>query len=241
MHLDRAALQPCDRCGNFSCGECLAPSGSQQLCAACRARWAELEWDRRQDLGLFRAWWLTTRRMIVSPIQTLDAIAPDGQILESTIYAGLSTLAGFVPTLFAYGAIIGLMLAIGPNAKDTTVGLAAGTGIGAAAIFFYVLLLLAMSIGGMLLSAALELIVLRLGGKPQASYSVSVRAHALSMAAYAIGVIPLCSIYVFPVWALVLRVFAIPTAYRPPPTPQHSSSGINAEATPSPAVVRCSL
>ena len=102
VHLDRPAVQPCDRCGNFSCTECLAPAGSQQLCGSCRGRWSELEWDRRKELGLFRAWWLTSRRMLVSPLQTLDVISPDGTIVESSIYAGVCTLLTAVGLLACY-------------------------------------------------------------------------------------------------------------------------------------------
>jgi hypothetical protein len=217
VHLERPAVQPCDRCGNFSCSECLQPFGDQQQCSACRARSSELEWDNRKELGLFRAWWLTSKRMITAPIQTLDVIPPDGTILESSIFAGVSTLAGFLPTLLLYGMGLGAMLAVGAFSDSEVFGAGkagAAVGIGAFAFIFYLVLLIGMSILFLLISAALELVVLRLAGKPQASYSVSVRAHALAMGTYALGVIPLCGLYVFPIWALVLRVFAIQKLHR---------------------------
>jgi hypothetical protein len=37
---------------------------------------------------------------------------------------------------------------------------------------------------------------------------VTVRAHALSMGPYLLGLLPLCSLYVFPIWAIVLRIIA---------------------------------
>jgi hypothetical protein len=40
------------------------------------------------------------------------------------------------------------------------------------------------------------------------SFSVTLRAHALSTGVYLLGLMPFCSLYVFPVWALVLRVLA---------------------------------
>jgi hypothetical protein len=47
-----------------------------------------------------------------------------------------------------------------------------------------------------------------LGAKPK-SYTVTVRANALSMGPYLVGLVPFCGFYVFFLWALVLRIIAI--------------------------------
>lgn len=158
---------------------------------------------------MFRAWWLTTKRVMLAPFQTFDVASPDGSIVESAIFAGISTLVGFLPTLVAYGLIVGVALAFGPGVKDAKVGLLGGAGIGAAAFVFYVLTLMVMSVGSVLVVSGLELLVLRLTGVKTAGYAQAVRAHALSTAAYVIGVLPICGLYVFPIYALVLRIFGI--------------------------------
>ena len=142
-------------------------------------------------------------------MQTFDVISPDVSVLESSIFAGISALAGFLPTMVIYGIIIGFALAVGPGMKDGKIGPLAGVGIGAGAFVFYLLFLIVFTVGGMLLTAGIELAVLRLSGVRHAGYAQAVRAHALSMASYVVGVIPFCSFYVFPIYALVLRIFAI--------------------------------
>lgn len=209
VHVDRPAARPCDRCGTFSCGECLAPVGAQMHCAACRQRSSLLEWDQRAELGIFRAWWLTTKRILMSPMQTFDVVPGRGTLVDSSLYAGISAVVGFAPSLFVYLVIIGFAMALGPGMKDAKIGMAAGVGIGIGAVLFYGVLLIGMTIASVLLFSALELLVLRLTGVKHAGYDEAVRAHALSMASYAIGIVPICGLYVFPIYALVLRIFAI--------------------------------
>lgn len=236
VHLEVAAVQPCERCGNFSCAGCLAKVGSVQFCGACRARAAELEWDRRRELGMFRAWWLTSKRMMVSPLQTLDVISPEGTVLESSIYAGICSLTGIVPTLLIYALFIGGAMAFGAMKADPDsprkIGLLAGTGIGVGVMVLYLVMFAGFSVLYLLGSAGIELLILRLAGLPQARYSVSVRAHALSMAPYVIGVFPLCSLYVFPIWSLVLRVFSIHKLHR-------TTGGMGAASALIPLAVCC--
>lgn len=205
MHPDRAEAQPCERCGTFGCGECLRFVGAQKQCPACRARLSVLEWDQRSELGMFRAWWLTTKRIVMSPLQTFDSISPDASLVDSMLYALLSTMAGLLPTL----AFAGMLAAVGIAAGEKSMGVPAGLGIGLGVIALYLVVFTAMSIALVLGLAAAELVILKLAGVTTASYAVAVRVHALSTAAYLGGVIPVCSLYFYPVWAVVLRIFAI--------------------------------
>lgn len=178
-------------------------------CPTCRTRASALEWDQRRELGLFRAWWLTTKRIMLAPMQTFDVVPGKGTLVESSLYAAISTVVGFAPSILLYALIIGGALAFGPAMKDAKIGVAAGVGIGIGALIFYGIVLIGMTVASVLLFSALELLVLRLTGVKHAGYEEAVRAHALSMASYAIGVIPICGLYVFPIYALVLRIFAI--------------------------------
>ncbi len=173
--------------------------------------------------------------MISAPVRTLDVIAPEGSVLESSIYAGLCAVVGIVPTMLAYLVFFVAMWALGKGVggeqlpKFTAL---AGGGIGAAVFAFYLVFFLAGSIVFLLLSSAVELLILRLAGVRSASYPAAVRAHALSMAAYVTGVVPMCSIYVFPIWSLVLRVFAIQKL-------QRTTAGIAVAAALLPIAVCC--
>jgi hypothetical protein len=212
QHPERPAIAPCDRCGTFVCAECRTAVGSQGLCRACVERSRLLEWDQRRELGMFRAWWLTTKRLILSPIQTFDVIAPEGNLFDSILYASISSLVGILPTLLFYALVLGGALLFGTLNKDggsSDFTPAVGVGIGAAAVLVYLVLAVLMAIAFVLVTAALELLVLRMLGGRQGDYPTLVRCHALSTASYAIGVVPICSLYIYPIWALVLRIFAV--------------------------------
>ena len=47
--------------------------------------------------------------------------------------------------------------------------------------------------------------MLRMVGKPR-GFETTLRAASLSLAPYAIGLIPVCSQYVAPIWVLVVKV-----------------------------------
>jgi hypothetical protein len=58
-----------------------------------------------------------------------------------------------------------------------------------------------------LLGAGVDHLVLRAGGVTR-PFNVTLRAHSLSEAAWALGIVPFIGAQVAPVWALVSRVFA---------------------------------
>ncbi|MDP3156998.1 MAG: YIP1 family protein [Archangium sp.] len=73
----------------------------------------------------------------------------------------------------------------------------------------YLGMALAFTMGSVFLVSGIEHLALRMLGAEPKSFTVTVRAYALGMSAYLLGVIPFCSFYVFPVWAIVLRIIAV--------------------------------
>jgi len=203
-HPEVKATGACSRCGTFGCGACLSARGTDWLCAKCLALVGMLPWDERATVGLWRAWWRTSVQMISSPGLALSTAEPDAPLGSSLLFALLSTVVGFAPSMLAYLLLLVPMLALG--AKRASLG--EGAVIVPMVVLFYVVLILAFQMGAVLFIAGLEHVALMALGAQPKSYSVTVRAYALSMGPSLLGLLPFCSLYVFPLWSVVLRVVA---------------------------------
>jgi len=204
-HPDVKASGACSRCGTFGCGACLTQRGVDWLCAACLARRVMLPWDERATLGLWPAWWKTSVQLISNPSQALANAEPDAPLGSSLLFATLSTIVGFAPTLLLYAVIIVPAMLLG--LRDTA-NLPFSAGLVPVLLVAYVAVLLVMNVASVLMLSGFDHLGLLLFGAQPKSYTVTVRAHALSMGPYLLGLLPLCSLYVFPIWAIVLRIIA---------------------------------
>lgn len=204
VHPEVKATGACSRCGTFGCGACLTSRGTDWLCAQCLSRVGTLPWDERDTLGLWRAWWRTSVQMISSPSQALSTAEPDAPLGSSIVFALLSTVVGFAPTLLAYAVVLVPVMLMGSRKE----ALGAGAWLVPVIAVFYAVMLVGMQIGSVLFFAGLDHLGLMLLGARPKSYSVTVRAYALSMGPYLLGLLPLCSLYVFPLWSVVLRIIA---------------------------------
>lgn len=211
VHPEIPAKAPCDRCGNFSCAACLSPVNGKDVCAACRERLSVLPWDRRDELGTWRAWWQTAVLLLKAPIETLDRTNPDsGTTGGSILYTLISAIFGYGPTFVLYGLGIMVVFAAGGLAGkgEAKLPMAAGMGVGVGVFVFYVLFAAGALVVSAYVVSGIELLVLRLFGARHASYPVQVRCHALSMSPNLLGLVPICGLYIFPIWGLVIRIFA---------------------------------
>ncbi|MBK7858651.1 MAG: YIP1 family protein [Archangiaceae bacterium] len=215
-HPEQPALQPCARCGTFYCAACLERAADNQLyCANCRAR-SGLPWDQREELGLLRAWFQTCTRLMLEPTQTLAVTPRDGSIASSLLFTALCACAGVITTLMlcipAYGRIIYMALDAAKKTGEGSGAPALGLGlVGGAAIF---IVYFGMAVGGQVVSlfvlGALEHLILKLLGEREVGeYTVTVRAHALGLAPFVIGLIPFCGPMVMGLWSLVLRCITL--------------------------------
>lgn len=216
IHPDRTAVSPCSRCGTFSCEECLrqTPVGSAPLCAACVERLAvsQLPWDHREDLGWARAWFKSLGAILLRPGVTFATAKPEGDLGGSLLFALLAWLTALVPSfvLFALiGAMIPSMIGNTGSSPEVRAVLLGSFGV-------LILVLLAMALLGTFftfVSAAIEHLALLLLGKPR-SFETTLRAAALSLAPFALGIIPICGMYVAPIWAIIAKVFAFMGLHR---------------------------
>ncbi len=201
---EQKATGACSRCGTFGCGNCLSARGNDWLCADCLGRVGQLPWDERESLGMWRAWWRTSVLIISSPGQALSTAEPDAPLGSSLLFVLLSTVVGYGPSMFGYLVALVPMLLLSAKKGSPAEGLwvvPLGT-------LVWAVFLLALQVGLSLFLSALDHLGLMLLGARPKSYSVTVRAYALSMGPYLLGLLPLCSLYVFPLWSVVLRIIA---------------------------------
>jgi hypothetical protein len=223
VHPDIAALKTCFRCGSFACAQCLVLlPGGVELCRRCEATGLKdfLPWDRRDELGTLRAWWQTCSLVLKSPTATFGQTPREGSLGSSLLFAAISHLAGIFTTALLYGVIFGVTMAFAARADGAgkgpfgEMGVAASLGIGVGVVVAYLAMFVVMSAVSLLFMAALDHLALKLVKAEPADWTVTVRAGALSMAPYVVGLIPLCGLYVFPIWSLVLKVFAYRAMHR---------------------------
>lgn len=204
VHPDVKATGACSRCGTFGCGDCLSARGPDWLCVKCMSLVSKLPWDERESLGLWRAWWRTCVLMISSPNVSLATAEPDAPLGSSIGFALLSALVGLCPTFLLGTPFLLVAQSLGPKDGPPGVGLFLALGM-----VVYLCMAIAFTLGSVILVSGLEHLGLKMLGAEPKSFSVTVRAYALGMSAYLLGVIPFCSFYVFPLWSIVLRIIAL--------------------------------
>ncbi|MBL8949536.1 MAG: hypothetical protein JNK82_02080 [Myxococcaceae bacterium] len=236
IHKDTPALQPCGRCGTFYCVACLerAPDG-QMYCVTCRSR-STLPWDQREQLGLMRAWWQTSKALMLEPTATLQSAPRDAPVGSSLVYALISNLVGFMPTLALYMVLIVGALVFATNESSKGLGgpgMALG-GVGmVVALVFYIVLAIGIQIVSLFGLAGVEHLVLHLAGEREiGGYTATLRAHALGLAPFALGLIPICGFMVMGLWSLVLRCITLMHL-------QKVSAGKAVAAVLAPVIVLC--
>jgi len=214
VHPQVLAEQACARCGNFACHACLRTvADGSQVCASCEARGAavDLPWDQRDRLGTVSSFVRTCWMIATSPVRTLDRARPEGGMGSSLLFAVLADFTTALTTLLVYGAVLVAFLAtsvLGAERGQRSVSAWTTAGITAGAIILLALTFLLATLGGTLLASALDHLVLKMVGANPRSFQVTLRAHVLSLAPCLIGVIPFCGLYVVPVWAAILRIYA---------------------------------
>lgn len=214
LHPSVRAEQSCARCGAFACRACLrsTPEG-WPLCVTCETREGanDLPWDQREQLGTVSAFARTCWAVLWHPGQTLDRATPQGSMGSSLGFVMLAQITQYLTTGLLYTAMAGVFLGLnlfGENKNEGRLTPATATGITVGVIALIVIMVIALGMGTALMLSGLDHLVLRAIGARPRPYHVTLRAHALSMAPCLAGLVPLCGLYVAPVWMVVVRIFA---------------------------------
>ncbi len=212
QHPDAPAAYTCQRCGAFACKDCLkqTPDAQQQwVCPPCMERLplGEVPWEQRTELGFWRAWWRTTFGAMIAPHRTFHARPRDPQLAQSAYFVALQSFLAALPTCLLYVGIFLVVALTESGDKDFGERFAPAIVFAVWAVLAPLFTLAAVFVGG-----SLDHLILRmLGGT--GSWAMTIRAASYAQAPMALGVVPLCSLYVWPIWTLVTRFFAYRAAH----------------------------
>ncbi len=236
IHADRIAVKTCSRCGSFVCEECLVfQSGDNHLCANCAQRHessVSLDWEKRRELGLFKAYWLTSKQIMYHPNLAFQRVRfSSNRLKDPLLYAVFSQIVGMSGTVVIYGfifliAMLGAMSSSNFGVYQVLVGVMV--------VFSLIALIPLLTIATIFIHGGIEHLLLKiLGAKPK-NFSTTVHAYCYSMAPMFWGVVPICGAYAFPVWQIICRVYA----YR---WQHQTTGGKSAAAILIPIVTMCGL
>ncbi len=215
VHPQRRSLAACTRCGSFSCAECLRTGAEgEPLCAACDARepTALLPWDRREELGILRAYWETCMDVLFRPGPTFERIRPEAPMGSSLFFAMLCNLTAFLTTGLLY-AVVMAFFPFPETSQNENVSVGTIRALSTGMFLGFTLLSPFLGVVATLFSSGVDHLLLKLGGVER-PLEVTVRANALSQAPFLLGLIPVCSLYITPFWVVGLRVFAYRSLHR---------------------------
>jgi hypothetical protein len=211
VHGERDAVFVCVRCGNFACADCaFSPLGDKTICAACASRGLPepIPWERRRELGFWRALHRTTRAVCFSPTRFFRTpfVAPD---MSGSLYYGAAI---YTLGQALYAATIALALLAGGIglgiAEDEPIF--AGVGVGYGLCLFVSIAVQAPIYGllGVLVSGALSHGTLALLKSANASFDASIRVVAYANGAQVFFAVP-CVGLLAPMWVIWLETIGL--------------------------------
>lgn len=99
LHPEFAAHATCTRCGRFACAQCFRPDVG--LCSECGAREPlthPTPWERRNELGLVKAYVDTLREVALEPARFWAGFPRQSGMLDALLFGWLTTVLTSVPT-----------------------------------------------------------------------------------------------------------------------------------------------
>ncbi|MFP2934406.1 YIP1 family protein [Pyxidicoccus sp. 3LG] len=216
VHPELVSLHACSRCGSFACAKCLRQSSrGEVLCSTCHDRTPSgtLPWDRREEVGTLRAFWDTCLDVMLRPTPTFAGIRSEGSIGSSLGFAALCSLAAILTTALAYMAFMAVFPMPEPTMESDNVSPMKFRALAVGMFGTWIILAPIMGLISTVLSSSVDHLLLKLAGTEQ-PFAVTLRGNALSQAPYLLGLIPVCSLYVAPFWAIGVRVVAYQGLHR---------------------------
>lgn len=213
-----AATFTCTRCGTFGCPECAFSSvANREVCEACAAHGlgAPIPWERRREIGTWRAFWATTKLTMTEPTRFFRTPTTHDNVFAAVAHGVLTVSLG----LFLAYAFVGLltMLAGGgiamlvPGSEARPIGAILGTYgcvmLGASP--FLALLAGPMNaLMGQVFAAACAHGTLVLAKKARGSFEDTLRVTSYANAPYILQFVPLLGLATW-FWMISIEIIGL--------------------------------
>ena len=164
-----------------------------------------IPWEERKRLGLFSAWWQTTKLAMLKPSQLGQQLSPDSKLRDGYRFAAFTLLSG----ILINGGLLLLILA-------GSGWLMAGS-LPLSQVVLFGLITLAVSISIIFLvpwwitlaNALPTHFILWLSGKSRHKLKTTVLTYWYAMAAYSLFIIPLCGFILIGIGGIWMLISAI--------------------------------
>jgi hypothetical protein len=226
------------RCGN--CGKDFEVTGSGHfLCPHCKSpvvipgSSAPLDWERRKEIGLFKAYWSTVKKSLSDPTKFFDSVPGEGGLESPLIYGMISVCVGIVFTVLyqvlfqSLGLFAQMMMA---HSRELMFGaglygaIALGMVLGSPILAFIDLFIY---------SGILHLFVMMVGANKK-GFEATFRAYAYSQGMQLLRVVPILGSLAGLVWFYILYIHGLKKL-------QSCTTGKAAAAAFLPLVLCCGL
>lgn len=226
-HADVSAIVVCSRCGNYACTACTFARGRRRsVCRACAEGGLDdlVPWERRKELGLWRAYWQTTRLVLASPTRFFRTPSSESGFGSGLLYSAAAATVGYL----GMGVLFGLFFAVAgalvgfaaPSTGQEGPGaaLAGGSLVCVGLAYPFMMLVQAPFYGLMssLVAAGINHLGLHLLKARRASFEETWRATAYANASYVLWWIPFFGWLITPFWVPVSEVIALREVHRAP-------------------------
>jgi hypothetical protein len=166
-----------------------------------------LPWDRRQELGIFPAFFETLKLVLLNPSAAFSTMKPEGGLGEPLIYALIGGSIGcFVYFLFSiFMSSFGIM-----SNRNALAGLT-GLGIGTVFVFLFIPIFVAL---GLFIGSAIIHLCLTLVGGARRSFEATFRVVCFSAGStYLLMIVPICGGVIAGIWCLVVECIGLARAH----------------------------
>jgi hypothetical protein len=167
-----------------------------------------LPWERRQELGLVKAFTDTLLMVLTKPVEAFTVMKREGGLGEPLIYAVIGGSFGAI----IYFLFVLLLQSIGFMANSRN-GMAGMVGMGIGFIFMIILMPVFVAIGMFIGAGILHVCLMIVGGAKQ-SFETTFRVVCFSIgSAYPLLIVPFCGNFVAGIWAIVLYCIGLARAH----------------------------
>lgn len=222
VHEDAEASFVCTRCGNFGCASCAFSAVSKrEVCNACAQKGLgePIPWERRKELGTWRAFWRTTQLASRTPTAFFRTPTTQPSPLGAMVHGVATYTVGLLLSYIVMGVLVmlggGAVALFGGTDETQTIGAVIGgygcllAGMSPTALLFAP----AGELLGLVIAAAASHGTLALFKKTGASFEDTLRALSYANAPRVWVFIPVVGGFSY-FWMLGVEVVALRETHR---------------------------
>lgn len=222
MHPSVEAAFLCTRCGTFGCAACAFSTVAQrEVCRACAQKGLgePIPWERRKEIGTWRAFWSTVRLASRSPTAFFRTPTTQASALGAVAHGAASYTVGLLLTYLVWGLLLmlsgGAVALIGQDELSTGLGVFLGfygctlAGMSPFALVFAP----ASALMGLVIAAAASHGTLALLKKTGASFEDTLRVLSYANAPSVWTFVPVVGAFTY-FWTIGVEVIALRETHR---------------------------